>query len=103
MAAVLVNWSKEFGFAHCIDVYEFVAAAGNVGHEVMLVISGNAAQYLSMDYLDEATGKSTRKILSSLPLYDVEHIYLAETIEDVPDWICVDMPSPLTFDYEVCF
>ena len=103
MAVVLVRWHQENGFAHCMDVFEFVAAAGNVGHEVILVISGEALQYLSVDYVDDISGKSTRKILSSLPLYDVENIYLSESVLDTPQWIKVGVPEDLKFDYEVKF
>jgi hypothetical protein len=56
-----------------------------------------------VDYVDDVSGKSTRKILSSLPLYDVENIYLSESLLDKPQWIKVGIPKDLKFDYEVKF
>ena len=80
MAKLHVEMRQDHGFAHCLDVYEFVAAAGNVNHQVVITIHGDACRYLRADYIDADSGKSTLKILRSLPLYDVDDIYA-----DLPD------------------
>lgn len=61
------------------DMFECAAAAGNVGHTCELHISGAGVTALSKmpTYFNETKhDKNTGKMLNSLPLYDVEDIYV---------------------------
>jgi hypothetical protein len=104
MAVLLVEMQSECGFAHCEDVFEFVAAAGNVNHQVILKISEDANQYLLDDYRDPNSQRASQKILSSLPLYDVDEIY--STLDDTqrPAWVkAFNEHQSFNYDHRVIF
>lgn len=64
-----------------LDMFECAAAAGNVGHSCTLLISGQGVTALSLQpeqFSEVVHGKNTGKMLNSLPLYDVDEIFILQ-------------------------
>lgn len=63
------------------DMFECAAAAGNVGHTCEIHISGAGVTALSKmpeRFTNLTHDKNTGKMLNSLPLYDVEDIFVVQ-------------------------
>lgn len=61
------------------DMFECAAASGNVGHTCEIHISGAGVTALSKmpeHFTNTTHNRNTGKMLNSLPLYDVENIYV---------------------------
>ena len=51
-------------------------AAGAFGQTASVLFTGEGCQYLNQDIRPPAEQTDLRKLLKSLPLYDIEHLYV---------------------------
>ena len=52
-------------------------AAGAFGQTASVLFTGEGCQYLNQDIRPPAEQTDLRKLLKSLPLYDIEHLYVS--------------------------
>ncbi len=80
MAHIVVTLQSNAYTSLCfLDMFECAAAAGNVGHTCSVILSDAGISALSMEparFNERAHDKNTGKMISSLPLYDVEDIFV---------------------------
>lgn len=65
-------------------------AAGAFGQNASVMFTGAGCQYLNQDISPPADQADLRKLLKSLPLYDVDHIYVSSN-EPILDTSVVDL------------
>ena len=66
-------------------------AAGAFGQNVSVLFTGAGCQYLNQDISPPADQADLRKLLKSLPLYDIDHLYVSSS-EPIADTTVVDLP-----------
>ena len=66
-------------------------AAGAFGQNASVVFTGAGCQYLNQDTSPPADQADLRKLLKSLPLYDIDHLYVSSN-EPIADTTVVDLP-----------
>lgn len=80
MAHIVISYQAHaYNTIAFLDMFECAAAAGNVGHTCTLHISGLGLTALSLQpehFADKVHTKNTGKMLKSLPLYDVDEIFV---------------------------
>jgi sulfur relay (sulfurtransferase) DsrF/TusC family protein len=52
-------------------------AAGAFGQKASVLFTGEGCQYLNQDISPPANQTDLRKLLKSLPLYDIDHLYVS--------------------------
>jgi len=66
-------------------------AAGAFGQNASVLFSGAGCQYLDKDISPPADQTDLRKLLKSLPFYDVDHLYMSSH-EPIPKSNLGDLP-----------
>ena len=66
-------------------------AAGAFGQNASVLFTGAGCQYLNQDISPPADQADLRKLLKSLPLYDIDHLYVSSN-EPNADTTVVDLP-----------
>ena len=66
-------------------------AAGAFGQKASVLFTGAGCQYLNQDISPPADQADLRKLLKSLPLYDIDHLYVSSS-EPIADTTVVDLP-----------
>ncbi len=68
-----------------------VMAAGAFGQNASVLFTGAGCQYLDQDISPPADQTDLRKLLQSLPFYDVDHLYVSSN-EPTANTNVVDLP-----------
>ena len=66
-------------------------AAGAFGQNASVLFTGEGCQYLNQDRSPPADQADLRKLLKSLPLYDIDHLYLSSN-DPIADTNVGDLP-----------
>ena len=66
-------------------------AAGAFGQSASVLFTGAGCQYLNQDLSPPGDQTDLRKLLKSLPLYDINHLYVSSN-ESIADTNVVDLP-----------
>ena len=62
---------------HSDPAIDTTMAAGAFGQTASVLFSGHGCQYLNQGISPPAEQTDLRKLLKSLPLYDIEHLYVS--------------------------
>lgn len=65
-------------------------AAGAFGQNASVLFTGAGCQYLNQDISPPADQADLRKLLKSLPLYEIDHLYVSSS-EPIADTTVVDL------------
>lgn len=68
-----------------------IMAAGAFGQNASVLFTGAGCQYLDQDISPPADQTDLRKLLKSLPFYDVDHLYISSH-EPIPNTNVCDLP-----------
>ena len=66
-------------------------AAGAFGQNASVLFTGEGCHYLNQDISPPGDQADLRKLLKSLPLYDIDHLYVGSN-EPIADTNFVDLP-----------
>ena len=83
-------------YTHALDsdpAIDLILAAGAFGQTATVVFVGNGLNYLSADVTVPEGHSDTRKLLKTLPLFDIEYIY---ALTDSNDSRLYEIDVPIT-------
>ena len=66
-------------------------AAGAFGQNALVLLTGAGCQYLNQDISPRVDQTDLRKLLKSLPFYDVDHLYISSN-EPIANTSVRDLP-----------
>ena len=72
-------------YTHALDsdpAVDLILAVGAFGQTATVVFVGNGLNYLSADVTVPEGHSDTRKLLKTLPLFDIEYIYALTDLDD---------------------